>query len=630
MRLIISIILFSLVPGFTSAQKINEDSLYMREHYEKFEYRIPMRDGAKLFTVVYMPKDKSKTYPILMNRTCYNASGYGDYKTHGHPSKYLVQDGYILVFQDVRGRYMSDGLFNNMTPNIPGNDTKNKKDIDESSDTWDTIDWMVKNLKGNNGKVGIYGISYPGFYSAASLPDAHPALKACSPQAPVSDFFFDDFHHMGAYLQSYTAAFAVFGYQKKDTTRNDWFIPEIMRFYGQSPKDGYDFHLKQGPLKNITEKYHHDNFFWQQIINHPNYDTFWQKRNLLPHLNNIKPAVLTVGGWFDAEDLYGPLNIYKTIEKTTPGARNSIVMGPWGHGDWANEKGKSIHNHIYFGDSISTFFQKEIERTFFAYHLKNEGDLNLPEAYMFNTGKKQWEKFDVWPPKDIPPLKLYFGENGKLSVNKPLDEKMSFEYISDPAKPVPYTSQTEGLTFTPRNFMSDDQRDASKRPDVLTFETEVLDDEVTVAGEILARLKVAMSGTDADFIVKLIDVYPADHPNYDHNPKNIVMGGYQQLVRSETFRGRFRNSFEKPEPFIPGQVTDVNVPLQDVLHTFKKGHKIMIQIHSTWFPYIDRNPQQYVENIFKAEEKDFIKSTIKVYGSSVIGVGGEQQVKKGF
>lgn len=630
MRLIISIILFSLVPGFTSAQKINEDSLYMREHYEKFEYRIPMRDGAKLFTVVYMPKDKSKTYPILMNRTCYNASGYGDYKTHGHPSKYLVQDGYILVFQDVRGRYMSDGLFNNMTPNIPGNDTKNKKDIDESSDTWDTIDWMVKNLKGNNGKVGIYGISYPGFYSAASLPDAHPALKACSPQAPVSDFFFDDFHHMGAYLQSYTAAFAVFGYQKKDTTRNDWFIPEIMRFYGQSPKDGYDFHLKQGTLKNITERYHHDNFFWQQIINHPNYDTFWQKRNLLPHLNNIKPAVLTVGGWFDAEDLYGPLNIYKTIEKTTPGARNSIVMGPWGHGDWANEKGKSTHNHIYFGDSISTFFQKEIERTFFAYHLKNEGNLNLPEAYMFNTGKKQWEKFDVWPPKDIPPLKLYFGENGKLSVNRPLDEKMSFEYISDPAKPVPYTSQTEGLTFTPRNFMSDDQRGASKRPDVLTFETEVLADEVTVAGEILARLKVAMSGTDADFIVKLIDVYPDDHPNYDHNPRNIVMGGYQQLVRSETFRGRFRNSFEKPEPFIPGQVTDVNVPLQDVLHTFKKGHKIMIQIHSTWFPYIDRNPQQYVENIFKAEEKDFIKSTIKIYGSSVIGVGGEQQVKKGF
>ncbi len=621
------VLLVCLVPA---AQNIDEDSLFMREQYDKFEYRIPMRDGARLFTLVYMPKDKSKTYPILINRTCYNASNYGNYKTYGHPSKYLVRDGYILVFQDVRGRYMSDGLFTNMTPNIPGNDPKNKKEVDESSDTWDSIDWMIKNLKGNNGKAGIYGISYPGFYSAASLPDAHPALKACSPQAPVSDFFFDDFHHMGAYLQSYTAAFAVFGYQKKDTTRNDWFMPEIMRFYGKAPKDGYDFHLKLGALKNITEKYHHDNFFWQQIVEHPNYDTFWQRRNLLPHLNNIKPAVLTVGGWFDAEDLYGPLNIYKTIEKTTPAAKNSIVMGPWGHGDWADEKGKSTHNHIYFGDSISTFYQREIELPFFAFHLKGEGDIQLPEAYMYNTGKKEWEKFDVWPPKDIAPLKLYFGENGKLSVNNPVDEKAVFEYVSDPSKPVPYTSQTEGLTFTPRNFMSDDQRDVSRRPDVLTFETDILKDEVTLAGEILAKLKVAMSGTDADFVVKLIDVYPPDHPNYEHNPKNVIMGGYQQLVRSEVFRGRFRNSFEKPEPFVPGQVTDVNVPLQDVLHTFKKGHKIMIQIHSTWFPYIDRNPQKYVDNIYKADEKDFIKSSIKVYGSSVVGAGGEQQVKKGF
>ena len=602
----------------------------MREHYEKAEYQIPMRDGIKLFTVVYMPKDKSKAYPILMNRTCYNASSYADYQTFGHPSKYLVEDGYILVFQDVRGRYMSEGLFDNMTPNITGNNPKNKKDIDESSDTWDSIDWMIKNLKGNNGRVGIYGISYPGFYSAASLPDAHPSLKAVSPQAPISDFFFDDFHHMGAYLQSYTAAFAVFGYQKKSQTKEDWFDEELMRFYKNPAKDAYNFHLKLGPLKNITEKYHYDNFFWNQIIDHPNYDTFWQKRNLLPHLNNIKPAVLTVGGWFDAEDLYGPLHIYKTIEKTTPGAKNTIVMGPWAHGAWARETGKSTHNHIYFGDSISTFFQRQIERNFFAFYLKDEGKGDLPEAYMFDTGKKEWEKFNQWPPKEIPPLKLYFGENGRLSVNKPLDETKAFEYTSDPAKPVPYTSQTEGLTFTPRNFMSDDQRDASRRPDVLTFETDTLTNEVTAAGEILAKLKVSMTGTDADFIVKLIDVYPDNTPNFDHNPKNIVMGGYQQLVRSEVFRGRFRNSFEKPEAFKSGEITDVNVPLQDVLHTFKKGHKIMIQIHSTWFPYIDRNPQQYVDNIYKATEKDFIKSAIKVYGSSVIGVGGEQTVKKAF
>jgi putative CocE/NonD family hydrolase len=623
-------LLFLLFAAPAIGQTINSDSLYMRQHYDKFEFRIPMRDGAKLFTLVYMPKDKSKTYPILMNRTCYNASNYGNYKTNNHPSPLYIRDGYILVFQDVRGRYMSDGLFDNMTPNIPGNDPNNKTAIDESSDTWDSIDWMIKNLKTNNGRVGIFGISYPGFYSAASLPDAHPALKAVSPQAPISDFFFDDFHHMGAYLESYTAAFAVFGYQKKDTTRNDWFMPEIMRFYSNPTKNGYDFYLKKGALKNITEKYHKDNFFWQQIIDHPNYDTFWQKRSLLPHLKNIKPAVLTVGGWFDAEDLYGPLNIYKTIEKSTPGAKNTIVMGPWGHGDWADTATKAIHNHLYFGDSVNAFFQKEIEFAFFSNHLKYKGPDNLPEAYMFNTGKKKWEKFDVWPPKEAAQVQLRFEENGKLTINQPANNSAVFEYISDPAKPVPYTSQTEGLTFTPRNFMSDDQRAASTRPDVLTFETDVLTDEVTLAGEILARLKVAMSGTDADFVVKLIDVYPDNHPDYEHNPRNIKMGGYQQLVRNEVFRGRFRNSFEKPEPFVPGEVTDVNVPLQDVLHTFKKGHRIMIQIHSTWFPYIDRNPQKFVDNIYKADEKDFIKSTIKVYGSSVIGAGGQQQSKKGF
>lgn len=601
----------------------------MREHYEKFEYQLPMRDGIKLFTVIYMPKDKSKTYPVLLNRTCYNASGYADYKTYGHPSRFLVEDGYIFAFQDVRGRYMSEGVFNNMTPNIPGNYPKNKKNIDESSDTWDSIDWMIKNLKGNNGRVGIYGISYPGFYAAAALPDAHPALKACAPQAPVSDFFFDDFHHMGAYLQSYTAAFAVFGYQKKEQTKANWFKEQMGRFYNNPAKDAYDFYLKLGPLKNITEKYHSDNFFWQQVIDHPNYDTFWQKRNLLPHLNNIKPAVMTVGGWFDAEDLYGPLHIYKSIEKTTPNAKNTIVMGPWGHGDWAYEAGKSTHNHIYFGDSISTFYQKEIERPFFAYYLKDEGKQDLPEAYMFDTGKKQWLKFAKWPAEDIPSLQLYFGDKGTLSINKPLDEKAVFEYASDPSRPVPYTSQTEGITFTPRNFMSDDQRHASRRPDVLSFETDTLTEEVTLAGEILAKLKVAITGTDADFIVKLIDVYPSNHPNYDHNPNNIVMGGYQQLVRSEAFRGRFRNSFEKPQPFTPNEITDVNIPLQDVLHTFKKGHKIMIQIHSTWFPYIDRNPQKYVENIYKAGQEDFIKSNIKLYGSSVIEAGGRRQQVKG-
>lgn len=599
----------------------------MREHYDKVEYNIPMRDGAKLFTLVYIPRDKSKQYPILLNRTPYNASGYGEFKTHGHPSKYLVRSGYILAFQDVRGRYMSEGVYNNMTPNIPGNDVKNKKAIDESSDTWDSIDWMIKNIRNNNGRVGIFGISYPGFYSAASLPDAHPALKAASPQAPIADFFFDDFHHMGAYLQSYTPAFAVFGYQKKEKTREDWFMPELMRLYSIPVKDAYDFYLRQGPLKNITKNFHHDNFFWNQIVEHPNYDTFWQRRAILPHLVNVKPAVMTVGGWFDAEDLYGPLNIYKRIEESTPAAKNTIVMGPWGHGDWAGEKGQSTHGHIYFGDSISTFYQREIEAPFFAYYLKDEGSNKLPEAYMFNTGTRQWQQFSAWPPKDAPTLRFYFGENGKLSLNQPISEAKSFSYVSDPLKPVPYTSEVEGLTFTPRRFMSDDQRYASRRPDVLTFETDTLTEDITIAGEINAKLKVAITGSDADFIVKLIDVYPQSHEEYAHNPKNITMGSYQQLVRHETFRGRFRNSFEKPEPFTPGQQTEVTVPLQDVLHTFKKGHRIMIQVHSTWFPYIDRNPQKYVPNIYKADEKDFIKSTISVSSASVVEAGGD--LKKG-
>ena len=624
MKYTLTLFLFIATISMVSAQK--QDSVYMRTHYDKMEVQIPMRDGINLFTVVYVPKDPSKKYPILLNRTCYNASAYADFKTHGHPSSYLVKDTYILAFQDVRGRYMSEGTFDNMRPNIPGNDRKNKTAIDESSDTWDTIEWLIKNLKNNNGKVGMYGISYPGFYTAAAIPDAHPALKASSPQAPISDFFFDDFHHNGAYLESYTAAFAVFGYQKEEQTKKDWYLDKIMRFYADAPKDGYEFYLKQGPLKNITEKYHKDNFFWQQIIDHPNYDDFWQKRSLLPHLKNVNHAVMTVGGWFDAEDLYGPLNIYKTIEATSPHAYNTLVMGPWAHGGWANEQGKTTHNHIYFGDSISTFYQREIERKFFAWFLKGDGQPTLPEAYMFDTGKKEWRQFDVWPPKEYAPLKLYFAENGKLFVNQPTPIEAVFEYLSDPAKPVPYTSQTEGLTFTPREFMSDDQRHASRRPDVITFETDPLTQDVVLAGEIMARLKVAMTGTDADFIVKLIDVYPNNHPNYEHNAKNIVMAGYQQLVRHEVFRGRFRNGFDKPEPFKSGEVSSVDFPLQDILHTFKKGHRIMIQIHSTWFPYIDRNPQKYVDNIYKANDEDFIKSTIKVFGSSVVEIGGSQKL----
>lgn len=626
MKVFSILILLALSTSFSKAQALNQDSIYMRKHYDKVEHRIAMRDGNMLYTLLYVPKDKSKTYPFLINRTCYNASNYGNWKTRSHPSKYLVEDGYIFVFQDVRGRYQSEGQFTTMTPNFPGNDVKNKTDIDESSDTYDTIDWLIKNIKGNNGKAGMFGISYPGFYTAAALPDAHPALKASSPQAPISDFFFDDFHHMGAFLESYSSAFAVFGYQKDEITKEDWFTDELNRFDRSKVKDGYDFYLRKGPLKNITEEYHNDNFFWKELVDHPNYDSFWQKRSILPHLKNIDHAVMTVGGWFDAEDLYGPLNIYKTIERTSPKAKNTIVMGPWAHGDWARAKGQQYHNHIYFGDSLTTFFQREIESKFFAYHLKNEGELSLPEAYMFDTGKKEWAEFDTWPPNNVDPITLGFAENGKLLINQPLQPKGVFQYTSDPNKPVPYTSQTEGLTFTPRNYMSDDQRHASRRPDVLTFESKILTEDLTVAGEILAKLKVAITGTDGDFIVKLIDVYPNDTPQDPHNPENVIMAGYQQLVRAEVFRGRYRNSFEKPEPFTPNKITDINYPLQDILHTFKKGHRMMIQIQSTWFPYIDRNPQKYVENIYKANAEDFIKSTITIYGTSTVEIGGGMKI----
>lgn len=619
MKRIFLLSVLTLLPIFIYCQQA--DSSYVANHYDYNEYFIPMRDGVELFTIVYTPKDKSKDYPFIMNRTCYNASRARGFNLRA-PSQSMIKAGYILVYQDVRGRYMSGDTFDNMRPNIPGNKKRKKTEIDESSDTYDTIDWLLANIPNNNGKVGQYGISYPGFYTAAALPDAHPALVASSPQAPIADFYFDDFHHHGTYLLSYTAAFPVFGYQKDSLTRDPWYTESINKFYSQKIPDAYDWYLDQGPLKNITKEFHNDNFFWKQIIEHPNYDEFWQERNILPHLRNIDHAVLTVGGWFDAEDLYGPLNIYKTIEEHNPKAKNSIVMGPWTHGDWARNNEQQIINHIYFGDNISKDFQENVELPFFEFHLKNNGNLNLPEALVFDTGTKAWQSYSQWPPAEIPPVTFYFENDGELLVNKPGNQNLSFEYLSDPDFPVPYRSETAGLRFTPRPFMTDDQRHASRRPDVITFETDTLNENITIAGEILADLVVSMTGTDADFVIKLIDVYPDDHTNYEHNPDNITMGGYQQLVRHETFRGRYRNSYENPEPFVSGEKTSVQIPLQDILHTFKKGHKIMIQIHSTWFPYIDRNPQKYVPNIFEANEEDFIKSTITIHGASSIKAGG--------
>ena len=589
------------------------ENQYPQNHYDKQEVYIKMRDGVQLFTSIYTPKDKSKSYPILIKRTPYSCRPYGEnqYPTLLGPNRYLMQEGYIIVYQDVRGRWMSEGDYDNMRPHVPNK--KSKQDIDESSDTYDTIEWLLKNVAGNNGKVGIWGISYPGFYATAGSVEAHPALKASSPQACIGDFYFDDFHHNGAYLLSYWRATAVFGYQTKEPTTKAWYTaPDI------GTPDQYQFFLDAGPLSNL-DKYFEDNFFWQELRTHPDYDEFWQKRGIIQHLNNISPAMMIVGGWFDAEDLYGPLTTYQTIERNNPNTYNTIVMGPWSHGDWARRRERQAIGNVYFGDHISDFYQYNIERTFFNHFLKEEGQQpDLPEAYMYDTGNKEWGTFPQWPPKGTQQTKWYLQE-GELQTTAPNSKESATTFISDPANPVPYSEDIK-VVFTPRKFMTDDQRFAARRPDVIVFETDVLEEDLTLAGPILANLLVSTTGTDADWVVKLVDVFPPDHEDYEETQDHLRMGNYHMLVRSEVMRGRYRDSFEKPTPFVPKQATEVNFKLQDVCHTFKKGHKVQIQIQSTWFPYIDRNPQTFVPNIFDAKEEDFQLQTHKVFSSSNIEV----------
>ncbi|MFC4162347.1 CocE/NonD family hydrolase [Epilithonimonas zeae] len=591
----------------------------VEDNFTKKEVYIPMRDGTKLFTIIYTPKDisKSNKYPFIMNRTCYSITPYGEnnFRKKLSPNPFIEKEKYIFVFQDVRGRYMSEGTFTNMTPQV---DHKTKKDVDESTDTYDTIDWLVKNVQNNNGKVGQYGTSYPGFYTAVGTLANHPALVASSPQAPISDFWFDDFHHNGAFLMGYFKTFPVFGVQKTKAEDKSWFVDKMIK---PTSDDGYIFYKDMGTLKDGVDKYYKDNFFMQEVVNHPNYDEFWQKRNLLPHLKNINHAVMTVGGWFDAEDLAGPLNIYKTIEKSSPKAKNTIVMGPFSHGGWNREEGKHFHNDIYFGDSIATYYQKNIEQPFFHHYLKEDSKTaaKLPEAYMFDTGKKEWEQFENWPPKQTQKVTFYLDNSGTLAKNI-LNQVAFSEYTSDPNNPVLSSENYKDMNgFTPRNYMSEDQRFASYRPDVLTFTTDVLDSDVTFAGEILTKLKIATTSTDADFAVKLIDVYPSDEKANPDKP-NVVYANYHQMVRSEIMPARFRNSFEKPEALTPNKEEVVNVKLQDVLHTFKKGHKIQIQVQSSWFPLMAINPQKFLENPYKATKEDYTKANIKVYNSSTIEV----------
>ncbi len=570
-----------------------------------------MRDGAKLFTSVYSPKDTSVNYPILMIRTPYTVAPYGDnnYPEDFEVPEEMVKDGYIFVFQDVRGRFMSEGNYVNMRAYIP--DKKTNKEVDESSDTYDTIDWLVKHISHNNGKVGMWGISYPGFYAAMGSIDAHPALAAVSPEAPIANWFMgDDMHHNGAFsLMMDFDFFSNFG-RPRDSLTTKWPIP----LQYASP-DAYNFFLNLGPLSNVNKNFFHDSIaFWDSTINHPDYDYYWKAKNNLPHFNNITPAMLIVGGWYDAEDLYGPLHIYKSIEEKNPGADNYLVMGPWFHGGWMRSEGDSLGD-ISFGTRTSEFFQQKMFIPFFEYYLKGKGHFSQPDAYVFQTGTNEWKTYSSWPPPDAIDGKIYFSSDHSLSFEGPGPEG-SDEYLADPMKPVPYTDKKlDSRSFYNKSYMIEDQRFASERPDVLAYESEPLTDNVTLSGPLTAELYVSTSGTDGDWVVKIIDEFPADAPSPDPNPGNVEMGDYQELIRGEIMRGRFRSSFEKPEPFKPGEVSKVEFSLQDINHTFLKGHRIMIQIQSSWFPFFDRNPQTFVTNIYKAEQKDFSKAEVRLYHS---------------
>ena len=600
----ICVVLF-LLHGFSTAQTEAE----VKAAYTKREQLIPMRDGVKLFTAIYSPKDQSQTYPIMLTRTPYTVFPYGpeQYKPALGPSLFLQKEKYIFVYQDVRGKFMSEGEYVDVRPHKP---KKNgPKDIDESSDAYDTIVWLLKNVPNNNGRVGMWGISYPGFYTSMGVIDAHPALKAASPQAPIVDWFIgDDFHHNGAlFLPHAFNFFATLGkHRPKPTTE---FPP---RFQHGTP-DGYRFFLEMGPLANANRKYLKGEVqFWNDLMEHPNYDAFWQARDIRPHLRNIKPAVMTVGGWFDAEDLFGALNTYKTIEETNPGIRNTLVMGPWFHGGWARGEGESLGD-IHFGSKTSLAYQETVELPFFNCLLKDKCDGQIPEAMVFETGSNTWRRYDSWPPKNVESRDLYLTANGGLAFAPDKTVAGFDEYVSDPARPVPFINGTAiGMT---REYMVEDQRFASRRPDVLVYQTPILDRDVTLAGPIKATLFVSTTGTDSDFIVKLIDVFPDSMADPDPNPAGVTMGGYQMLVRGEPMRAKFRNSYSTPEPMTPGKVTKVEFTLPDVNHAFLRGHRIMIQIQSSWFPLVDRNPQKFLD-INRATESDFQKATQRVYRSA--------------
>jgi uncharacterized protein len=591
-----------------AAEPADTNAAWFVEHYTKYEHRIPMRDGVHLYTRVYVPKDDSHQWPILLTRTPYSLKPYGadNYSEPSGSFRTLAKDRFILVTQDVRGRYGSEGEYVHVRPFNPH---KGPKDTDENSDTFDTIDWLVKNVPNNNGKVGIFGISYPGFYTSMGMIDSHPALKAASPQAPISDWFMgDDLHHNGALFLSQN-----FGFFQSFTQRPEDPLHESSRPFNYKTPDGYDFFLRMGPLANSDKLLLKGRApEWTEFLTHPTYDAFWQARNIRPHLKNVRCAVMTVGGWYDAEDFFGALETFQWTERLNPGITNLLVIGPWSHGGWSRGAGDKL-GEIDFHSRTSEFYQEKIELPFFRRFLKGDTNYTVTKAQVFETGTDQWRRLATWPPPQAAKRALYFRAGGALDFNAPGDGADAYdEFVSDPAKPVPYTM--EPSTSYPRSYPVQDQRFAASRTDVLVYETAPLEEDLTLAGPLKATLHVSTTGTDADWVVKLVDVYPGDFPDPSPNPANVRMGGYQQLVRGDVFRGKFRNSFENPEPFEPGKVTKVEFTLPDAFHTFRRGHRVMVQVQSSWFPLVDRNPQTFV-NISNAKPEDFRKATHRVYRS---------------
>ncbi len=592
----------------------NADSAWFAGNYTKKEVYIPMRDGVKLFTSFYIPKNDTEKHPFLLTRTPYSCAPYGEDKYATIWAGYrntFIKENYIFVVQDVRGRYMSEGVFEDVRP---FKKNKTGKQTDEASDTYDAVDWMVKNIPGNNGNVGVMGTSYPGFYSTEAALSGHPAVKAVSPQAPVTDWFIgDDFHHNGAFFQMDAFSFyPTFGKPRPVPVQN----------YGPGfttpVRDNYEFYLRAGTLKNLSRMIGDSIKFWHEVMEHPNYDAWWKARDARVGLYNVKPAMLWVGGLFDAEDCWGAWNSYKATEKQSPRTNNRIVMGPWSHGQWSGEG--SFLGNARFESNTSAYFQQNLIIPFFQYYLKGIGSADgIAEATVFFTGANQWKTFDQWPAKKVENKKLFIGNNGSLTFNSAaLVSPATYQYISDPAKPVPYTGDVHFRRT--REYMTDDQRFAARRPDVMSFVMDVQQEDLTIAGPVIANIVTAISGTDADFVVKLIDIFPDEFVYPDSvrgNGKNYPMGGYQMLVRGEIMRGKFRNSFSVPEAFVPNKSTTVKFELPDVAHTFKKGHKLMIQVQSSWFPLADRNPQKFMD-IYKANETDFQKATIRIHA----GAGG--------